>query len=184
MVCPLTLQAFSGSLKFVKGAPNADPVTIAPSSSGVVGITESLIHPLQNPGAPGSPYPGGAHVINMTLGFNAGAFTINNYSFVSPSVPVLLQILSGTQPAQNLLPEGSVFGLQKNEVYEININGGTAPGGPHPFHLHGVRCPKSLPISAHSNGFGLFSTISTSSKASTVRNITLKTLSVILYFVS
>ncbi|KAJ3995097.1 laccase [Lentinula boryana] len=119
------------------GAPNTDPVTAAPPASGVVGINEHLIHPLQNPGAPGKPYPGGATVINMTLGFNAGAFTINNYSFVSPSVPVLLQILSGTQKAQNLLPKGSVYGLQRDQVYEINLIGGTAPGGPHPFHLHG-----------------------------------------------
>ncbi|KAJ3757797.1 laccase [Lentinula raphanica] len=120
-----------------KGAPNTEPTTNAPPASEVVPVTESLLHPLENPGAPGEHYPGGALVINMTLGIGAEGFTINNYTFVSPSVPVLLQILSGQQQAQNLLPEGSVYGLKRDQVYEINLNGGTAPGGPHPFHLHG-----------------------------------------------
>ncbi|KAF7364323.1 Laccase I [Mycena sanguinolenta] len=77
-------------------------------------------------------------VLNLTVTLNTTNFHfgINNVTFVSPTVPVLLQILSGTQAAQNLLPKGSVIELQPNKVIEVNIPGGSA-GSPHPFHLHG-----------------------------------------------
>ncbi|KAE9392272.1 laccase [Gymnopus androsaceus JB14] len=122
------------------GAPNADPTTSESTPTAVIDIDEQNLHPLTNPAAPGQPFPGGADkVINMTLGFNAttGQFSINGVPFISPTVPVLLQILSGTLQAQDLLPKGSIYGLPKNSVIEININGGNAVGGPHPFHLHG-----------------------------------------------
>lgn len=77
------------------------------------------------------------------LGFSAPNFTINGVSFVSPTVPVLLQILSGQQQAQNLLPAGSVYGLPKNKVIEINLNGGNAVGGPRTFNAH-FFCTASL----------------------------------------
>ena len=46
-----------------------------------------------------------------------------------PTIPVLLQILSGTQNASNLLPSGSIYGLAANKSVEISIPGG-AVGGP------------------------------------------------------
>lgn len=66
-----------------------------------------------------------------------GSFTINGATFTSPTVPVLLQILSGAQSAGNLLPAGSVFTLPGDSTIEISMPAGVA-GGPHPFHLHGV----------------------------------------------
>ncbi|KAF5360146.1 hypothetical protein D9758_011342 [Tetrapyrgos nigripes] len=120
-----------------KGAPDEEPKTN--QQSDVVGLTEAMLHPLENPGAPGSPTPGGADVVlNLTLGFTPPAtFLMNDVRFIPPNVPVLLQILSGTQRAQDLLPPGSVYGLPLNKVIEINLLGNNAPGGPHPFHLHG-----------------------------------------------
>ena len=74
---------------------------------------------------------------------------------MSPTVPVLLQILSGAQSATDLLPAGSVYVLPPNSVVELSMPAGAA-GGPvrvlwanmrilltpgclqHPFHLHGV----------------------------------------------
>lgn len=56
-------------------------------------------------------------------------------------MPVLLQILSGTTNAQDLLPSGSIYPLPKNSTIQLSLPAGTtAPpaGGPHPFHLHGV----------------------------------------------
>jgi iron transport multicopper oxidase len=103
-------------------------------------LNETSLHPLTNPAAPGKPYVGGADVLlNLDLNFNAsaGKFLINNVSFVPPSVPVLLQILSGARQASQLLPKGSVFTLPPNKVIELSIPPGGAPGGPHPFHLHG-----------------------------------------------
>ncbi|KAG7443319.1 uncharacterized protein BT62DRAFT_903882, partial [Guyanagaster necrorhizus] len=60
-------------------------------------------------------------------------FSINNVPFRPPTVPVLLQILSGVQKAQDLLPQGSVYGVPLNRTMEINLMGGMA----HPMHLHG-----------------------------------------------
>uniref|UniRef100_UPI00403B38C7 Laccase n=1 Tax=synthetic construct TaxID=32630 RepID=UPI00403B38C7 len=120
-----------------KGAPNAEPTTTQSTSSNP--LNEANLHPLENPGAPGAPTAGGADVnINLALAFSgtSGKFTINGASFTPPTVPVLLQILSGAQTAQDLLPSGSVYTLPPNKVIEISIPGG-AVGGPHPFHLHG-----------------------------------------------
>lgn len=111
------------------GAPNKNPTSSPPKNFAA--INEHLIHPLQNPGAPGKPFPGGADkVINLTLGIDLTTltFSVNNVSYVSPNVPVLLQILSGTTAAQDLLPPGSVYGVPMNSVIEININGGDALG--------------------------------------------------------
>ena len=50
-------------------------------------------------------------------------------SFQSPSVPVLLQILSGKQKASDLLPAGSIYGLEANKSVELTIPA-FALGGP------------------------------------------------------
>jgi iron transport multicopper oxidase len=57
------------------------------------------------------------------------AFEVNGVSFKPPSVPVLLQILSGTTNASDLLPAGSIYGLGRNKTVELTIPGG-AVGGP------------------------------------------------------
>jgi len=102
-------------------------------------MIESNLHPLKNPAAPGIAKPGAADVnLNFNIGINAQGtgFIVNNASFTPPSVPVLLQIISGASTPQELLPSGSVYVLPPNKVIEITIPGGS-PGGPHPFHLHG-----------------------------------------------
>lgn len=54
---------------------------------------------------------------------------MNNVTFRDPSVPILLQILSGAQKAQDLVPSGSIYGLNRGDVVELTIPGGAA-GGP------------------------------------------------------
>lgn len=73
-------------------------------------------------------------------------FAVNGATFTSPTVPVLLQILSGTQSAADLLPSGSIFALPANSSIEISLPGGVA-GGAHPFHLHGVSSLSLSPLS-------------------------------------
>ena len=46
-----------------------------------------------------------------------------------PDVPVLLQILSGAKNVSELLPSGSIYGLEPNKTVELTIPGG-ALGGP------------------------------------------------------
>jgi hypothetical protein len=62
---------------------------------------------------------------NLTVGL----FQVNNVSFEPPTVPVLLQILSGAQKASDLVPAGSIYGLDPNKSVELTIPGG-ALGGP------------------------------------------------------
>nr|QID90256.1 laccase [Trichaptum abietinum] len=115
------------------GATDADPTST--QTSGVV-LNEANLVPLINPGAPGEPVAGGANVtLNLQIGRDAASknLTINGVAFVPPNVPVLLQVLSGTTNAADLLPSGSIYSLPSNSVIEVSIPG----GGNHPFHLHG-----------------------------------------------
>lgn len=118
------------------GAPNADPTTTQTNSNPML---ETNLHPLSNPAAPGLPAAGGADVaINMAITFDFATlkFSVNGATFIPPTAPVLLQIMSGAQTAQSLLPAGSVYTLPPNKVIELTIPGGSI-GSPHPFHLHG-----------------------------------------------
>ncbi|KAI0030501.1 yellow laccase [Vararia minispora EC-137] len=108
------------------GAPLKDPNT---TSTANLPLVEQNLHP-------GSPVPGGADVnIQLDVSFNGTEFLVNGVPFVAPSVPVLLQILSGTPPA-SLMPERSLYTLPRNKIVEISIPGGVL-AGPHPVHLHG-----------------------------------------------
>jgi iron transport multicopper oxidase len=117
-----------------------DPTENVPIS--VLPLNETDLHPLVSTAVPGNATAGGADInINITVGLNNGgtAFLVNGVSFDSPTVPVLLQILTGT-PASELLPEGSIYPLGINQSVEIffpNGAGGLNTGGPHPVHLHG-----------------------------------------------
>ncbi|KAI0078066.1 laccase 5 [Panus rudis PR-1116 ss-1] len=124
----------SAILRYV-GAPKKEPVTVQQPSK--TPLKEIDLRPLKYTPVPGKPYPGGADIVkNLALSFNGGKFFINNQSFVPPTVPVLLQILSGHHDASELLPPGGVIGLERNKVVEITLPGGVI-GSPHPFHLHG-----------------------------------------------
>ncbi|EMD37148.1 laccase [Gelatoporia subvermispora B] len=139
-------QGFDGGinsaiLRYV-GAPNEEPNTtfVQPVNP----LNEANLHALSDPEAPGEPdqNPGAIDAsFNLALGFDAqvGNFTIDGVSFIPPTTPVLLQILSGTQDAHDLMPIGSVFNISLGQSVQISfpIPPGGVPGGPHPFHLHG-----------------------------------------------
>ncbi|KAI0294023.1 laccase C [Multifurca ochricompacta] len=115
--------------------PTTDPTTDIPTSSSP--LVETNLHPLEPTGVPGDATPGGADInINLALALNNGQFTVNGVAFEPPSVPVLLQILSGTQNASDLLPSGSIYGLEANKSVELTIPA-LIVAGPHPIHLHG-----------------------------------------------
>lgn len=72
---------------------------------------------------PGLPEVGGVdQAMSLSISFANPNWEINGTPFVPPSVPVLLQILSGTTDPTALLPAGSVIGLQPNKTYEINFD--------------------------------------------------------------
>ncbi len=119
----------SAILRYV-GAPNVEPSsTQTPSTRPLL---ETNLHPLTNPAAPGPAVPAAkskGEVIpmpyNITFSFDTLQFSVNNATFKPPTVPVLLQILSGAQTAQDLMPKGSVYTLPPNKVIEITIPGGS-----------------------------------------------------------
>ncbi|KAL0580549.1 laccase, multicopper oxidase, benzenediol:oxygen oxidorectuctase [Marasmius crinis-equi] len=125
----------SAILRYV-GAPVEEPPN--PTFAAAAPLNEAEIVPLENPGAPGNPTVGGVDVaMHLNFQFGAGGrFTLNGKTFDPPTVPVLLQILSGAQTADNLLPEGMVFPLPKDATVELSFTGGLL-GIEHPMHLHG-----------------------------------------------
>ncbi|KAJ6467724.1 laccase [Mycena sanguinolenta] len=133
--------ANGGTAGFDNGINSAilrlDPATN--STTSVIPMVETNLHPLVAMPVPGTHEVGAADValnFAITLNFTDFSFDVNGFSFVPPTVPVLLQILSGAHTAAELLPAGSVYTLPPNSVIEISVPGGT-PGAPHPFHLHG-----------------------------------------------
>jgi iron transport multicopper oxidase len=133
---PRGLPGFDGgrnsAILRYKGAPHSDPTTTQTPNSNP--MLESNLHPLTNPAAPGKPKVGKADVnlqLKLTFDLANFRFDINGAAFIPPTVPVLLQILSGTRLAQDLLPAGSFYALPLNKVIEINIPGVPfALGGP------------------------------------------------------
>jgi iron transport multicopper oxidase len=117
------------------GAPATDPSadhTKSPTSH--FPLNETALHALQSPAAPGKPFPGGADVVlNIVNVMNLTTFhfKVNGVMYNPPTVPVLLQILSGVHDAQDLLPKGSLYSLPPNKVIELSIPGnGLTQGGP------------------------------------------------------
>ncbi|KAF7364246.1 Laccase I [Mycena sanguinolenta] len=133
------VNATNSAILRYAGAPVADPTTDpSATSNSTLPLVETALHPLVYTPVPGQPHPGGADkVLNLQITLNLTpnfTFAINNATFVPPTAPVLLQILSGVQSAQDLLPKGSVIELPPNQVIEISIPGGSA-GAPHNFHV-------------------------------------------------
>ena len=108
-----------------QGAPDAEPTT----SQNITNLLlETNLHPLTDQAAPGIPTPGAADVnLNLDIQFNFQdlEFTVNNASFIPPTLPVLLQIISGASTPQELLPPGDVYVLPPNKVIEISMPGGS-----------------------------------------------------------
>ncbi|KAJ8592033.1 laccase [Rhizopogon salebrosus TDB-379] len=121
-------------LRYV-GAPVAEPTTNQTKST--MPLLETNLHALINPGAPGVPGYGKADInLRMIVNNTGGVYSINGISYKPPTVPVLLQILSGAQEATDLLPSESVYVLEANKVVELTMITGNV-GGPHPIHIHG-----------------------------------------------
>lgn len=121
------------------GAPKVEPTTV--NTPPKLPLQETSLQTLINPGAPGTPGYGNADYnyhfevsVNHTV--TGYKFYVNNVTFISPFVPVLLQILNGDGDASELLPQGSVYLVEANKVVELTV-AITGPGGPHPMHLHG-----------------------------------------------
>ncbi|EKM79228.1 hypothetical protein AGABI1DRAFT_74090 [Agaricus bisporus var. burnettii JB137-S8] len=120
-----------------RGAKPQEPTSMQQSFKNP--LVEASLHPLEPIPVPGEPRPDGAdQTFNFDLAFDTktSRFSINGVVYKTPTVPVLLQILSGARNAHDLLPKGSVYTVERNKTIQINVPSGLL-GGPHPFHLHG-----------------------------------------------
>ncbi|KAJ7904027.1 laccase-2, partial [Mycena leptocephala] len=113
------------------GAPEVEPTTVdIPGAK----YDDALMHPIasEGPGNLGSKPADKTIVLSITQD-NAPFFDINGISYLSPSLPVLLQLLSGASKPSDFLPSEQLLLLPPNSIVDIAI-----PGvGDHPFHLHG-----------------------------------------------
>jgi iron transport multicopper oxidase len=121
-----------------KGALKVEPVTVNITSKNP--FAETNLHALINPGAPGIPGYGKAEInLNLQVTNVNGTFYVNNVTFKPPTVPVLLQVLSGAHAPSHLLPKGSVIALEANKVVELTLST-TGAGGPvrlfYSFHVY------------------------------------------------
>ncbi|KAF9459177.1 laccase 1 [Collybia nuda] len=119
------------------GAPQTEPHFVQPPPSRKP-LHEVDLRALTDVTVPGLPFPGGVdRPVHLKIGFNAMAwrFLMNNHSFIPPSAPALLQIISGAKTVQELMPKGSYYELKRGEVVELSLPGVGHAG--HPFHMHG-----------------------------------------------
>ncbi|TFK19092.1 laccase 5 [Coprinopsis marcescibilis] len=122
----------SAILRYV-GAPDVEPNT---SENNGYRLLEADLRSLLNPQAPGGSDPADLS-INLALGFDLDSrkWTVDGATWVSPTEPVLVQMMNGVPPSE-ILPAGSIRVLPRNKVVEVSIPS-LLVGGPHPFHLHG-----------------------------------------------
>ncbi|KAI0247080.1 hypothetical protein BJV78DRAFT_1285798 [Lactifluus subvellereus] len=113
-------------------APATTPAPAPPvEADALISHEETDLHPLDSTPMPGDPFPGGANIninLDVTLSSDFTEFLVNGLSFDAPTVPVLLQILSGAQSASDLVPAGCIYGLDANKSVGITIPAGAAGG--------------------------------------------------------
>ena len=67
-------------------------------------------------------------LICLTVVLSAFVFAASAATYDPPTVPVLLQILSGAREAKDIMPNGSVYTLPRGKVVEVTIPGFAAAG--------------------------------------------------------
>ncbi|EJF61592.1 laccase [Dichomitus squalens LYAD-421 SS1] len=133
-------EGYNSAILRYDGAPPVEPKTSQQATQNL--LNEVDLHPLVPRKTPGTPTKDGVDkAISMRFSFNKSSYNyyINNVSFVPPTTPVLLQILSGAQSAQDLMPRNSIYALPMHSSIEISFpTSASAVGFPHPIHLHGL----------------------------------------------
>jgi hypothetical protein len=152
-----TGASFTGGLNTAilrySGASSQYPTTNHTTS--VMPLLEQNLHALINPGAPGIPGYGKADMnIDITANNLGGVYYMNNVRYRPPTVPVLLQILSGAQQATDLLPNGSVIVLEPNQVIELTVQT-VGFGGPVSFLFHTLYAITYTCSASHPPTWGL-----------------------------
>ncbi|KAF9256451.1 laccase B [Marasmius fiardii PR-910] len=123
-------------LRYV-GAPDSEPTKRPDDEPDLTRtLNEADLHPIENPGAVGDPVPGGVDLaLNLHMGKSGDHYSFNGVSYESPTLPVLLQILSGVVQPGSLLPQGAVYELPANATIEVSFTGAGVGGYHHAFDV-------------------------------------------------
>ena len=122
----MTINATTTAILRYTDAPNADPQTVSVTNEY---LNETLLHSLSPPARLLEPDPDVTLFVTLSKNDSNFNFLINGTQYISPSVPVLLQIMSGV-PIQQIEPRGSVYSLPRNKVVEIIFHVNSTPGRP------------------------------------------------------
>ncbi|KAG9310885.1 laccase [Chiua virens] len=117
------------------GAPNVDPQTTNVTTTTY--LNETLLRSFAEPN-PRLLQPEADVMLNVVLGKDDSNynFLINGMQYVSPTVPVLLQIMN-RELRWEIDPTQSIYLLPRNKTVELTFHVDGTGGRPHPFHLHG-----------------------------------------------
>jgi len=119
-------------LRYFGANTTAAPTTTSSTSNL---LAEMDLHPLENHGA----QCGSAEAdvkINLAFAFNIDLeFTVNGATFIPPTVPFPLQVMSGAEAAPELSPFEDVYTLPDNSVVEISVPGGSVGAPVSTYHL-------------------------------------------------
>ena len=94
-------------------------------------LNESVLRPLESP--PARLLQAEPDVrIHLEMGKNMTDFNflINGAQYIPPSIPILLQILSGAVSPWQIEPKGSMYMLPKDQLIEITFSAEDSPGRP------------------------------------------------------
>ncbi|KAJ7113583.1 laccase 6 [Mycena epipterygia] len=110
-----------------EGAPEVEPRTMDVNGTK---LDDSLMHPIasEGPGKLGSGPPDKAIMLNISQNQGSPFFDINGISYLSPTLPVLLQLLSGAAKPTDFLPSEQVIVLPSNSIIDVTIPGGGVHG--------------------------------------------------------
>ncbi|TFK19081.1 Cu-oxidase-domain-containing protein [Coprinopsis marcescibilis] len=117
-----------------------DPTT-SPTPNPTI-LQEENLRSLQNNLPPPVINPGDLDVVTLDPRFNLNPgsdfnFSINGITWESNvENPILLQLLNHVPPDQ-LVNQGFIRRIKRNDIIEIRLPAVPNSGGPHPFHLHG-----------------------------------------------
>ncbi|KAJ7255692.1 hypothetical protein C8J57DRAFT_1517984 [Mycena rebaudengoi] len=124
-VNPNSDPALTKAILHYVGAPDEKPTTVKVPEAK---LDDGLMHPIaaENPGRYGAGAPGFAKVLSIdTVYVCAVSSALTELcSYLSPSLPVLLQLLSGAAKPTDFLPSEQVIVLPKNTIVDISVPGG------------------------------------------------------------
>jgi iron transport multicopper oxidase len=121
-------------LQYENASDTEEPIQKNPPTLPAFDETKLFNADFNNPGlGDEEPLPENIHNIDVRTVSGSNFFTVNNKTFFPPTVPTLLQILSGAKDPADFIPSPNLIVLPRNSLIEVRLTGVLT----HPMHLHG-----------------------------------------------